>query len=45
MYFMSLAQSGYFGHENLHICTLYGIVLLVLCVWLVLGLNNPKKDD
>jgi hypothetical protein len=45
MYFMSLAQSGYFGHENLHFCTLYGIVLLVLCVWMVFDLKRPGKDD
>jgi hypothetical protein len=36
---------GYFGHGNLQICSIYGIVLLVVSVWVAFHMKKPKKDD
>jgi hypothetical protein len=40
-----LAQIGYFGEPNLQACTLYGLVLMVVSVWLAINTKKPEKDD
>jgi|GEM_PF-2589490 len=40
-----LAQIGYFGEPNLQACSLYGLVLMVVSVWLAINAHKPRKDD
>jgi hypothetical protein len=40
-----LAQIGYFGEPNLQACTLYGLVLMVVCVWMAINTHKPEKED
>jgi len=38
-----LAQIGYFGEPNLQACSLYGLVLMVVSVWLAIIRKSLKK--
>jgi hypothetical protein len=40
-----LAQIGYFGEPNLPGCTLYGLLLMVVSVWLAINTHKPEKED
>ena len=40
-----MAQIGYFGEPNLQACSLYGLVLMVVSVWLAINTKKPEKDD
>jgi hypothetical protein len=40
-----LAQIGYFGEPNLQACSLYGLVLMVVSVFMAVIVEKPKKDD
>jgi hypothetical protein len=40
-----MAQIGYFGEPNLHACSLYGLVLMVVSVWMALNTTKPTKAD
>jgi hypothetical protein len=40
-----MAQIGYFGEPNLQACTLYGLVLMVVSVWLAINTHKPEKED
>jgi hypothetical protein len=40
-----LAQIGYFGPVDLSGCSLYGLLLMVMSVWLAINTKKPTKDD
>ena len=40
-----MAQIGYFGEPNLQACTLYGLVLMVVSVWMAIHAKKPVKED
>jgi hypothetical protein len=40
-----MAQIGYFGEPNLYACSLYGLVLMVVSVWMAINAKKPAKDD
>ncbi len=40
-----LAQFGYFGQADPWACSLYGLVMLTLTVWLALNLKRPEKEQ
>ena len=40
-----LAQIGYFGEPNRQACSLYGLVLMVVSVWLAINTQKPEKED
>jgi hypothetical protein len=39
-----MAQIGYFGEPNMYYCSLYGLVLMVLSVWMALNTTKPIKQ-
>ncbi len=38
-----LAQTGYFGQVDPWACSLYGLILMVVSVWLAFNVEKPKK--
>jgi hypothetical protein len=40
-----LAQFGYFGQASPWACSLYGLVMMVMSVWLALNLEKPRQED
>jgi hypothetical protein len=40
-----MAQIGYFGEPNLYACSLYGLVLMVVSVWMAINAKKPVKED
>jgi len=40
-----LAEIGYFGPVNLTGCTFYGLLLMVMSVWLAINTKKPKREE
>jgi len=40
-----LAQFGNLGNAGPAACSLYGLVMLLVTVWMALNLERPKKED
>jgi hypothetical protein len=40
-----MAQIGYFGEPNSYACSLYGLVLMVVSVWMAIHAKKPTKED
>jgi hypothetical protein len=40
-----LAQFGFYSNLTPDACSLYGLIMLVMSVWLALNLKQPKKED
>jgi hypothetical protein len=40
-----LAQIGYFGPQDPMGCCLYGLVLMLACVFLAFTMEKPAKED
>jgi len=40
-----LAQFGFYGNLSPDSCCLYGMVMLLMSVWLALNLERPEKQD
>jgi hypothetical protein len=38
-----LAQYGYLGQGNVWLCSLYGLVMLTVTVYVALNLKKPEK--
>ncbi len=40
-----LAQFGYFGQLDPWACSLYGLIMLTVSVFLALNLERPEKEE
>ncbi len=40
-----LAQIGYFGEPNLQACSLYGLIMMIACIFMAVTIKKPGKDD
>jgi hypothetical protein len=40
-----LAQIGYFGEPNLQACSLYGLIMMIGCVFMAFTVKKPNKND
>ena len=40
-----LAQYGNLGNAGTAACSLYGLVMLLVTVWMALNLKRPEKED
>jgi hypothetical protein len=40
-----LTEFGYFGNLSPTACYLYGLVMMLVSVWLALNLERPEKQD